>query len=655
MSDRYFNYRLAFAFSIILVVSGCSSSRTLHRLESERPSASINIIDELRMTEEDDSFAPSEEQQITLDHRKMTVMQAVYDASSGEMVANERIKAAVVTARFLNVAERDGKVTIGFEILVPEAMQDNSWQVRFHPKLEIGGDTMRLEQVMITGSDYRNRQLRGYELYNRFIAGILDDKDGFLANFVHLGPLETFIERNLPALWKMKSDSTMVEVDSTVTSLFGLNYQQIVDHYTRTLKLRWNTYKKNSVDRMYRKYVKDPFITEGVRLDSVIHHTDGELSYHYSQTIPIDDDIRKVFLSLDGDIWKQGERIYTMPECPPLTYYISTLASMADRETRYRRKVILRNATVNGTARISFPKGKYEYDASFGDNASEMERMKGLARDLIFQDNLILDSIRITATCSPEGIWRANETLANRRSREIESMFRQFVNECRREREMERMRTFSLDSSFTGPVTSAKTVDVTSGKLAEDWPSLERICRSDPYLERDLEGIEEILSISDPDLREKALSTLPVFGYIRDSIYPALRKVDFSFCTHIPNMLKDTVYTDEVDTLYMSGLEALSRHDYKTALTILRPYEDINSAIALLSLNYNHSALEILGHLEQNDTVLYLEAVLHHRLGRQEEAERCYLDAITINPRLVHRANLDPEISSWSRKYADRQ
>ena len=89
------------------------------------------------------------------------IMNAIRDSETGEMVASDVISASRVTARFRNVAERAGYVTIGFDITVPAEMADSRWQLKVRPKMFIQSDTVDLEPVYITGSGYRAAQLRG--------------------------------------------------------------------------------------------------------------------------------------------------------------------------------------------------------------------------------------------------------------------------------------------------------------------------------------------------------------------------------------------------------------------------------------------------------------------------------------------------------------
>ena len=134
------------------------------------------------------------------------IMNAIRDSETGEMVASDVIVASKVTARFRNVAERAGYVTIGFDITVPAAMADSRWQLKIRPKMRIQSDTLALDPVYITGSGYRAGQLRGYERYRAFLATIITDT----ADFVHLHQLEVFLQRHFPETYAMKNDSSLI-------------------------------------------------------------------------------------------------------------------------------------------------------------------------------------------------------------------------------------------------------------------------------------------------------------------------------------------------------------------------------------------------------------------------------------------------------------
>jgi len=73
-----------------------------------------------------------------------------------------------------------------------------------------------------------------------------------------------------------------------------------------------------------------------------------------------------------------------------------------------------------------------------------------------------------------------------------------------------------------------------------------------------------------------------------------MRAGDFRFNLHRRGMKQDTVYTTEVDAEYMHAVELLKKRRYEEALTILRPYEDRNTALAYMSLGYDAAAYRIL-------------------------------------------------------------
>lgn len=180
------------------------------------------------------------------------------------------------------------------------------------------------------------------------------------------------------------------------------------------------------------------------------------------------------------------------------------------------------------------------------------------------------------------------------------------------------------------------------------------LVRNDSFLSEGEKGelLDLVESVRDPDRRERMMSKLPSYRYLREKVYPRLRTVRFGFHLRRPGMVKDTIHTTELDTVYMRGLEALADLDYRTAATLLRPYEDYNAALALAASSYNLTALDILSRLGEKDPkVLYLEAVIKARLGDEREAARLYLKAVELEPSMRYRANLDPELSELAKKY----
>lgn len=141
------------------------------------------------------------------------------------------------------------------------------------------------------------------------------------------------------------------------------------------------------------------------------------------------------------------------------------------------------------------------------------------------------------------------------------------------------------------------------------------------------------------------------YPHVREQLYPRVRTVRLDFHLHRKGMVKDTIHTTVPDTTYMRGVEALRERDYETALTLLRPYRDYNTAIAYVSLDYNASAMEILRGLPRSPQVDYMLALLHARAGDDAKAVEHYLAACREDRSYVFRGNLDPEIYVLIQRY----
>ena len=220
---------LAAAAALGALTHGCSAPRKLEDVRTRQLSARL-ALSRSEMAEERRTIASGSRDTIRVsdpEGRELILMKAVRDEATGEMVASEVIDAAVITARFRNVAERHGRIDLRFEVIVPEEMLDSRWQLRFYPDMYVLEDSIRLEPVIITGSDYRKAQLRGYELYERYLRSIITDSTAF----VDWRNLEIWISRNLPELYRYKSDTTLVAEDD-FHSRFGPTEADAIRHYT---------------------------------------------------------------------------------------------------------------------------------------------------------------------------------------------------------------------------------------------------------------------------------------------------------------------------------------------------------------------------------------------------------------------------------------
>ena len=545
------------------------------------------------------------------------IMNAIRDSETGEMVATDVISASKVTARFRNVAERAGFVTISFDITVPAGMSDSQWQLKIRPFMRIQEDTLALDPVYITGANYRNEQLRGYERYRAFLASIITDT----SDFIRVHQLEVFLKRHFPETYAMKTDSTLI-TEPMAENLFGVTQRDALEHYKKHMKWSRNEKRKNLKGKMYRRYVKDPIPLEGIRLDTVLIDSDGDFIYRYTHGFRSRPGLKKVMVYMHGDLYERGVCRAELPFPDELTFYISSLSTLADLATKYRMIVLERRVYDNTKALIDFAVGRADVDTLLGDNASEIRRVRACVEDVVSREEFALDSLVIVASCSPEGSYASNRKLSKARSESVLKLMEEYVPQEWKD---------SLRAS----------------ELPENWPQLTRLIEHDTLIAAASrkQMLSVIETMSDPDAAERRLSRMPEYRYLRERLYPQLRSVSFNFYLHRVGMQKDTVHTTEIDTVYMAGLQALKDLDYKKAVAILRPYDDYNAALAFMSADYNHSALDVLGRLDDTDPkVCYLMALVLSRMEQHDEAMKYFELCIAYDPYMEYRANLDPEM-----------
>ena len=637
--------RLTGAVLLAVLLAGCGPQGKLERLRRQSLAAQMVIADEKELPEIAMGGEPRRDTMVVEDPdgNQVLIMRAVKD-ENGEMVATDVIQAARVTARFRNVAERSGRVDLNFRIIVPEAMQDRDWQLRFYPDLFVLEDSLRLDPILITGAGYRKAQLKGYEHYRRFLDSIAADSTHFVDRF----QLEMFLRRNLPDIYRFKTDSTAVS-EEEFRSHYGVTERQALTHYTNQLLVLRNRRKVNRKDDVFRKYVKVPIVTEGLRLDTVIVSPDGDILYDYVQSIHVKPSLRKATVLLSGDIFEEDRRIYRVPRTEPLTFYISSISGLSDDAVRYKTVVTERRIQANTACYIDFEQGRAEIRKETGHNREEMARIEGNLRSLLQRKDFDLDSIVVTASCSPEGSFEHNRRLSMRRSESVSDYFEGFLKQYR---DSLKRSSFHIGLDDTWKEEAPAEIRLLSRNNPENWTMLDALIREDGSLsEREKEEYARVASIAEPDQREQRLQHLPSYRHIRESLYPRLRTVRFDFHLHRKGLQKDTVHTTVVDTVYMRGLQAIRDREYEQAVTLLRPYKDYNTAVAFCAMDYNASALEVLEPMDRTDKVLYLLAILYSRRGDDRKAVESYLKACRLNPAFVHRGNLDPEIAGLIRRY----
>lgn len=102
---------------------------------------------------------------------------------------------------------------------------------------------------------------------------------------------------------------------------------------------------------------------------------------------------------------------------------------------------------------------------------------------------------------------------------------------------------------------------------------------------------------------------------------------------------------------YAEGLRLLQEREYRKALPMLQAHPDYNTALCLTQLGYHDEAIELLQQLPSNARIKYLHAVICARKEDDQSAVIYMLDACRMNPDLVLRIPLDPELSELIPKF----
>ena len=370
----------------------------------------------------------------------------------------------------------------------------------------------------------------------------------------------------------------------------------------------------------FNRFVKFPY-PEDVRLDSLVESR-STVTYYYSQEVKTDETSKKMLVTLQGQVLAVDDSAYRLPPSDTLSYIVSSMLSFVDTVPRYRIRIVDKYLTVEDRNYIQFFVGDTRVVDTLGDNRRQLDKITGLMRQIVEQQEFYVDTITLTAASSPEGAYAFNDRLSQGRAAALK---RYLVRRYGR----------SIDTMLT------------VRWVAEDWAELTNRIRTDREIVNRDAILELIAAEKNPDRREQAIRLRfpKEYAYIRSVIYPQLRAVNFRYSLRRKGMVKDTIHTTELDTAYARGVELLQKRKYAKALYILNDYNDRNTVVAHLSLDHNERAMELLATMPKDAVTEYLRAIACSRLGRKAEGREHFLEACRLDGRMEYRGNLDPEIA----------
>lgn len=520
------------------------------------------------------------------------VTEATKDSVTGEYITQMELSEITVVAKSKQVAERNGKINLDFIVTVPGELISNKWQVQLTPVAYKSADTLYLDRIFLSGADFAKMQRKGYMRYQAFMNSIIPDSLYLQKLFDEKGYRKALaeLEEEYFQAWKHEviSKERWIDWSDKANARFALfnyrmernkqaiaGYNSILEYlpayrlrremdgkyipskwkifaegnykirtrnitpedsasitrrFTDYAKMAENRKRKEQAGEMYEKYVRFPY--EAARLDTVIKEGDNFV-YYYKQELPATENTKKIDLTLDGQILSRMRQRRSSPPSDTITYFISSMVQFLDRSPRYKKKIITRKDEVNLRAYVTYKSGATEFSEDIGDNRAEIDKVFETIHGINYTGEFLIDSIRMTATSSPEGSADMNLFLSKGRALAL----KKYLALRSDDRE-------GVDTLFR------------PRWIGEDWNRLHELVLADDSLENKAYLLRIMKETDNPDNREYALRKYPAdYMRIRGKHYPLLRGVEFKFHLHRRNMLQDTIVMPVIDTTYMQAVK----------------------------------------------------------------------------------------------------
>lgn len=441
-----------------------------------------------------------------------------------------------------------------------------------------------------------------------------------------------------------------------IAHINSLDSTDLVKKFYNTQKIARNEVRKAMKDEKYHDIVRFPFNPDA-ELDTVIYAAD-QVKFLYSQKVPADENSARMKVYVVGNVLSGNGSKYPLPKSDTLTYLVSSMTKFIDKTPRYVRKIIARDAEANTSVNFYFPRNGFNLNETIAVNRKGVKKVKDLTLALMTDPVYKIDSLTLFASSSPEGSWRVNGEIAQKRAKSIRDVL---VREFTALYDSLSVGV-NVEMDEAGNLIHREVKDeipdlpnlMKIRTIPEDWNKLRSLIVSDADFKGHKDAILRIIDREqEPDRREWLIKSQykSEYAYMLEKLYPIIRAVDFRFSLSRRGMKQDTIYTNEPDTTYARAVEYLEKRKYAQALEMLRPYDDMNTAIAYMSLGYDKAALRIFEKSPQTADNKYMQAILQARLGNEEKAVRLLLSAVDMNAQMKFRANLDPELSELVRKY----
>lgn len=385
-------------------------------------------------------------------------------------------------------------------------------------------------------------------------------------------------------------------------------------------------------DEMFEKMVKFPYNNNKaeIRLDTIIP-SGNNFVFYYTQEYPVVEGLKKIRITMDSRVQAIDRSEYKPQGADTLSYFIASLAQLADMSLITKRTELHRNLYDRITVYTKYKTAKSAmsgYDVDYQGNRADMDKFVEAFRKYNASPEFTVDSVTMISATSLDGDFEDNHELTLKRALSVKSYL----------------------SRTLGGVDVENLFRIKH--KGEDWNALlAQIRKRDDIVNKD--DIQYMLTNAvypdkcEEDIKKEFPSDYKI---IQDSIYPLLRRIDFTIDLHRTGLTSDTVKVEHRSD-YEEGIRLLQEREYWKAMELLANYPDYNAALCLACLGYNSKAYDLLLQLTPTGNTEYLLAIVCSRLKKEKDAVSHLLKSYELDSDKIYRSRLDPEVSALVRKH----
>lgn len=202
---------------------------------------------------------------------------------------------------------------------------------------------------------------------------------------------------------------------------------------------------------------------------------------------------------------------------------------------KYTPKPELQLRDTQGEIRLRFARGRSQLNTQDGQNLEELERLSKEMHTIASDPNTTLRAFAITGIASPDGSYRGNINLANRRMQSALQEIMKYVSAEDRRR-----------------------MEVQSDARVATWEEVVALLRRDSLFEQ-ANQIEEIISRhADIDNQGREIKRLKFYSLLEETYLPQLRRVQYKLDYSVFRQLTN----EEIKELYKKDFRSLTKFEY---------------------------------------------------------------------------------------------